>query len=565
MGGAPMLVQPSGVIEAGEASLALSVEGEGEPLLSASEGPLTEARVLGSSGVPSGQRRPALAPDRTLFGDRWVASVAAATAMGGSLLEALALPWQAASALGTAATLQGGARGGRPSAPLSASSRGAAFLSESITPGTAPTTYAELPATRPPTGALDMPLRDRGTPRLAQGSSGAGTTPFYSSSVSLASGGPTSASWASRVGAAVPRSIWEEVTLLPGILTPAYAIAAAEERRPSPSGSRAPEASGEPTSPTAESLGGAPTRFDVLEAASLVRRAVLGGSAGPLGARQIGGLAPGTAFVAGPPYPAGGVPPTAPGWIATTPTSATPRAGIESTSAPEETEMRGGLAGIPPARYLETLRFPSIQAALTSIALLGASLSLPAGAAEFLPEGPPPSASAASVAAGPRDIPARSVPAQTAPPAESRPAESALGAPRLLETGRLEGPIVNDFFGLEAVAQAISIASRLPSTSQVGGSAFVFPQRVVPPTRAAGRAPPARSPPAQVQLATERPAEVNERLRSASEEAISEVLADTSSRPSLGGASPHEPDDRELRKRIERMIEEELRRYGYQT
>jgi len=52
--------------------------------------------------------------------------------------------------------------------------------------------------------------------------------------------------------------------------------------------------------------------------------------------------------------------------------------------------------------------------------------------------------------------------------------------------------------------------------------------------------------------------------RSGPEEALTRMLGEPSKQPPAAGTEPpQEQDDRELRRKIEKMIDEDLRRHGY--
>ena len=122
------------------------------------------------------------------------------------------------------------------------------------------------------------------------------------------------------------------------------------------------------------------------------------------------------------------------------------------------------------------------------------------------------------------------------------------------------------FFGMEAVAKALSLAARVPRRAEL--DAAVTP---APSTAARAKTSPApraetRSTGSKAEFAVEPSPGLTEAWRSAPEEAIEAILKEPSSGLSdLPRDSTEEVDDRDLRRRIERILDEELRRHGYET
>lgn len=121
-----------------------------------------------------------------------------------------------------------------------------------------------------------------------------------------------------------------------------------------------------------------------------------------------------------------------------------------------------------------------------------------------------------------------------------------------------------DFFGLESVAETLSIAAALHGASQLGAVVPPPPPRVASRVRDAAPREVSKASPEQAP----EPGQASRLLegwRSAPEEAVARVISEA---PASGrqpqGAQPQEADDRELRRKIERLIEEDLRRHGYQ-
>ena len=523
----------------------------------------SEPTVIGSQlGTSQGKGRPGLPHHTLLFGDRWLASVAAATGIGGSLLDALAFPASPVSNLIPVSLVTAHRAASPPAATAGPTGEPVLLRDIPARPGE---------ATRP---RLDQGLAPDARPRY---------TPAGLLAPDTTSPAPTPAS----------RSVWEQATLLPGILTPAFAVRDGGGRSAIPayqrnlSSSRAPAAEpGPPGTPGGRWSG-------VLAAAGAVRRAILEASAGHLGGGQVPELSSRSARGARPGYGGSGLSAGAPqAWSEpiTMPTQVTaspgpsplvePRRGegpsptfapsssvlaaasaaypSEATgnSTPPDSRMRGGPTEAPRASSLETTYFPAIQTALTARLRLAApggplpSLVIPSGGggtANLVRSAPPvPGLHGSRLGA----------PGQETAPREASPGDS--------ETGPRQETVATDFFGLDAVAQTFSLAYMLPSTAVRGGA--VVPRRVVAPAASGTAKPSSRvAHEAEVRFAPPRPPEFSEPWRSQPEEAISDALADASiGSPATIGEPPHEPDDRDLRRRIEKMIDEELRRYGYQ-
>ncbi len=132
---------------------------------------------------------------------------------------------------------------------------------------------------------------------------------------------------------------------------------------------------------------------------------------------------------------------------------------------------------------------------------------------------------------------------------------------RRVEEPGLEGA----FEGLESVAEALAVVAALPTTARLDAT-------VSPPARGAmaqTKQGVARQAPkltgADEPMEPRPGSRLLEGWKSAPEEAVARVLAEA---PGQGqqrrGAEAPEPDDRELRRKIEKLVEEDLRRHGYQ-
>ncbi len=125
--------------------------------------------------------------------------------------------------------------------------------------------------------------------------------------------------------------------------------------------------------------------------------------------------------------------------------------------------------------------------------------------------------------------------------------------------------IDGSFFGLEAVAQTLSLAARLPSAARLTGSvAPPIPRASAQPRGAAAARQTTAQAPSEAMHAAGQSPQLVEGWRSGPEEALTRMLGEPSKQPPAAGTEPpQEQDDRELRRKIEKMIDEDLRRHGY--
>jgi len=225
----------------------------------------------------------------------------------------------------------------------------------------------------------------------------------------------------------------------------------------------------------------------------------------------------------------------------------------------------GPVAGGPQPALSRTAYLPLLLAASASRAILAAGVSAWAARASAL---------AAELAGSERAAPGAGLPlpagrttmVEPSPPVSLPPLERELeAASPFRPLGRGEDT-EGVFFGLEAIAQALSLAASLPSAARSQGTGALLPPRTAAQPRATaavGRAPGTASP--EAQYAGEPSPRPQEAWRSVPEETIARMLGEASRRPTHPGEeAPQESDDRELRRKLEKIVDEELRRHGYQ-
>ena len=150
---------------------------------------------------------------------------------------------------------------------------------------------------------------------------------------------------------------------------------------------------------------------------------------------------------------------------------------------------------------------------------------------------------------------------QVAPPSAGGELDAAVASTPL---GRGAEP-ERVFFGLDVVAQALSLASKVPSAAALNATVVAAHPRIGRRTASAVERQSERKATPEAKYQVEQSPLLLEGWRSAPEEAMNKMLGEPPRQapgPSVEPAA--EPDDRELRRRIEKMIDEELRRYGYQ-
>jgi len=305
--------------------------------------------------------------------------------------------------------------------------------------------------------------------------------------------------------------------------------------------------------------------YEALRVATSLRTALLEASGTAVGARTAGSPAPGAAGDSRPEPVIEGLAlaERSPGTFVSVGTSGLARR-VDRFGL-DRAQTRGVGQESTPAPPTAVAYLTALQAALASRATLSAGVTRSAGISSSLP----------SEAAGGQRAPAGfGPPAQPAPSAPARPSllsEPATTEGELEEAGSRQpvearGGADAAFFGLEAISQALSVAARLPSAAHMNGPiAITPPRRGIQAGSAAASRQPARGAPAEVRYAVEQPARPLDAWRSAPEDEIARMLGEQSRQPTPSSPDvSKEPDERELRRKIEKMIDEELRRYGYQ-
>ncbi len=395
-------------------------------------------------------------------------------------------------------------------------------------------------------------------------------------------------------------STWEAATLLPGILTPSLSAALSAQAPPSPSASL--DLNSRPAvSISTSGLGlegeTAPRQsFDALRLAASLRSALLGVSASLMGARTTlpaeSAMKPTLR-----PQLAQYLEATAgrgPGTFVSTGASGVSRR-VDSFELSRAQRAREAFQGPTEVASFATTNLAALQAAFVSRGLIPGGAVGRAGSAPSLTieaaGGEGQKATPGTLAPASRSPLARRALGQSsaAPelssreleerahatnagrdhsasrgvsPTSERDLEAVLASLSREGRGNAEGV----FFGLEAVAHALSLAARLPSAAQLNGALAPMPSRTRAPAK--GTAPArqaAREGSSEVGFTAEPSRQSAEGWRSVPEESISRMLGEPSGRPTPPAQDAAvEPDDRELRRKIERIIDEDLRRYGYQ-
>jgi hypothetical protein len=576
-----------GSLDGGSLGAAVGVA-QSAPVLDSEAGGSVDARTMPASDLAAVKTKDGFSPYRQAFGERWLFSLAGAAGIGGALLQMLSGSgsWPVPRALvpgGTGAPASTRISSHVEAAQSSGGSRGLPPFSGLR--DEAGRSHEDFGGVSPISGAR-IDLQDGAAPSSGHSGSdspisGEGRSPLSFSSldgVARSSGHSGSDSAVSREGRGplpfsspeglVFRSAWE-AALLRGILTPTdYSTSGASTGQSSAAPDLAigaiPSTGG--VSDLSVGAKGPPTReLGVLRLATSLRTSLLAASASMLSTRVSPSGSAGAPETSRPASLEEGVlgVEMRSGSFVRSGTSGLQRR-VDRFDISREAPLTNTKIQVPPVQSFATAYLPVLQAAIASRAMLAAGVAGPGPSTFSLARATPgdgqPSGLDSRVSSGAASVAQAALTVSV--PASERDLEASLSSMSREGRGNAEGV----FFGLEAVAKALSLAASLPSAAQASSGTAVVPPRAAaqPRTTTASRQTAAGAP-AEVHYTVEAPAPRAEDWRSAPEEALTRMLGDPDRAPtSKSQDSPQEPDDRELRRKIEKMIEEELRRYGYQ-